>query len=176
MDYVYWAVRRECLNKVQHDPDLQANVTLEKIVLFVSGVGSLGWTPPKFLTLSVLLLSLNVLMCGSRMWRHKTVAYQSEVCGWISSCRPWEFSVALITNGVTRRRFSWGTAVKAVRSRDQFPIRSFCYFSLTWSLGPHYGTGVDSPSNSSEYQGYFLNVCWPVHRADDLATFTCRFS
>jgi hypothetical protein len=50
------------LKKIQHDPGLQANATFETIILFVSDVGSLGWTPPGFLTLSVLLLSPNVLM------------------------------------------------------------------------------------------------------------------
>jgi len=29
-------------------------------------------------------------------------------------------------------------------------------FSLTWSYWPHYGPGVDSASNSNEYQEYFL--------------------
>jgi hypothetical protein len=35
-----------------------------------------------------------------------------------------------------------------------------CYwnFSLTYSFRPHYGPGVDSASNSDEYQGYFLGV------------------
>ena len=130
-DYVYWAVRREYLNKVQHDPGLQENVTIETIVLFVSDVGSLDWTPPSFLTLSVLLLSLNVLMCVSRVWQHRTLARQNEVCGWISSGRRREFTIALITNEVMRRRFNWGTAVQAVRSRVGFPIRFLLFFIFT---------------------------------------------
>jgi hypothetical protein len=31
-------------------------------------------------------------------------------------------------------------------------------FSLTWSIRPHYGPGVDSASNRNEYQGYYLVV------------------
>jgi hypothetical protein len=31
-------------------------------------------------------------------------------------------------------------------------------FSLTESLRPHYGPGVDSASNRNEYQEYFLEV------------------
>jgi hypothetical protein len=31
-------------------------------------------------------------------------------------------------------------------------------FSLAYSFWPHYGPGVDSPSNRNEYQEYFLGV------------------
>ena len=43
----------------------------------------------------------------------------------------------------------WGTALQAVRSRVQFPMASLCF-------GPHNGPGVDSASNTNEYQEYFL--------------------
>ena len=41
----------------------------------------------------------------------------------------------------------------------------------------HCDPGVDSASNRNEYQDYFLRVKAPPGRkADDLTTFTCRFS
>jgi len=41
----------------------------------------------------------------------------------------------------------------------------------------HYGPGVDSTSNRSEYQGYLVEAKrLLVRRADNLATFMCRLS
>ena len=48
-------------------------------------------------------------------------------------------------------------------------------FSLTLSFRPHYGPGIDSTSNTNEYQEYFLGgKRRPVHMADNLTTFMCR--
>ena len=44
-----------------------------------------------------------------------------------------------------------------------------CDFSLT-SYRPHYGLVVDSASERNEYKGYLL-----LRKADNLATFMCRF-
>jgi len=46
---------------------------------------------------------------------------------------------------------------------SEIPLRTsllICYwkFSLTSSIQPHYGSGVDSASNRNEYQEYFLGV------------------
>jgi hypothetical protein len=49
----------------------------------------------------------------------------------------------------------WGIALQAGRSRVQFPMVSL-EFSFTQTFRPHYGPGVDSASNRTEYQKYFL--------------------
>jgi hypothetical protein len=36
--------------------------------------------------------------------------------------------------------------------------------------------GSTHPLNRNEYLGYCLGYRWPVRRADNLATFMCRFS
>jgi hypothetical protein len=45
----------------------------------------------------------------------------------------------------------WGTVLQSGRSRVRFPVVSSEYFI-------DYGPGVDSASNSNEYQEYFLGV------------------
>jgi len=37
---------------------------------------------------------------------------------------------------------------------EELPLEN----SMTLSFRPHYGSGVDSPSNRNEYQEYFLGV------------------
>jgi hypothetical protein len=48
--------------------------------------------------------------------------------------------------------------------------RSYWSFLLPSSFRPHYGPGVDSASNRSEYEGYLVGV------KDNLTTFTRRLS
>ena len=43
------------------------------------------------------------------------------------------------------------------RSRDRFPVVSLD-FSVTYSLRPHRGLGIDSASSENEYQKHFLGV------------------
>ena len=50
---------------------------------------------------------------------------------------------------------SWGTALQAGRSRIRYPMVSL-EFSLTSSLRPRHGLGVESASNRNECQDYFL--------------------
>jgi hypothetical protein len=68
----------------------------------------------------------------------------------------------------------WGTMLQAGRSQVQIPMRSLDFFQLTWSFQPHYGPGVDSASNSNEYQEYFWNILGgkgqPARKADNLTT------
>jgi len=53
---------------------------------------------------------------------------------------------------------AWGGAALLVgRSRDRFPVVSL-NFSVTSSLGPHHGPGVDSAPSENKYQEYFLGV------------------
>jgi hypothetical protein len=55
-----------------------------------------------------------------------------------------------------------GAVVEALRYKPEargIDSRLFHWnFSLTKSLRPHYGPGVDSTSNRNEYQKYFLGV------------------
>jgi hypothetical protein len=55
-----------------------------------------------------------------------------------------------------------GTALHVGRSRVRFPMGSF---------RPLCDPGVDSASNSIEYQGYFLGYKRPVPSADNLADY-----
>ena len=50
-------------------------------------------------------------------------------------------------------------------------------FSLT-SFRPHYGFGVDSASNRTEYPEYFMGggLRWSLRLADNLTIFMCRLS
>jgi hypothetical protein len=68
----------------------------------------------------------------------------------------------LIYNIVHGESGACGTVVEALRYKPEGRgINSqWCYwnFSLTKSFRPHYGLGVDSASNSNEYQDYFLGV------------------
>ena len=63
--------------------------------------------------------------------------------------------------------YMWGHAVaqlvEALRYRPEgrgFNSRwcHWIFFSLTLSLRPHYGPGVNTASNRNEYQEYFLGV------------------
>jgi hypothetical protein len=49
-----------------------------------------------------------------------------------------------------------GTAPQAARSCFRFSMWSLGFFSLTSSIQPHYGPGVDSASNRNEYQEHLL--------------------
>jgi hypothetical protein len=50
-------------------------------------------------------------------------------------------------------------------------------FSLTQSFRPHYCAGVNSTSNTKEYQEYLLaGKGRPMLRADNLTTFMCVLS
>jgi hypothetical protein len=57
-------VGTEYLSIIQVSPGLPLNVSLIKIILFVSDVGALDLTPPTFLILSAIILSLNVHLYG----------------------------------------------------------------------------------------------------------------
>lgn len=64
IECVYYVVGTEYLSIIQVSPGLPLNVSLIKIILFVSDDGALDMAPPTFLILSAILLSLNVHLCG----------------------------------------------------------------------------------------------------------------
>jgi len=54
-------------------------------------------------------------------------------------------------------RSGQGAALLFERSRDRFPVVSLD-FSVTYSLRPYHGPGVDSAPSENEYQEHFLGV------------------
>ena len=99
------------------------------------------------------------------------MVYISGVCKWyvsvmyLSGKCQWFISVVGARGGVV---------VKALRYKPtgrRFDSR-WCHwnFSVTLSFWSHYVPGVDSASNSNEYQVYFLGVRRPVRKADNLTT------
>jgi hypothetical protein len=67
------------------------------------------------------------------------------------------FCLVITVLGGTRWRSGWGTALQTGWSLDRFTVVSLKSF-IHIVLRPHYGLGVDSASNTNEYQKYFLRV------------------
>ena len=57
--------------------------------------------------------------------------------------------------GVRGGAVGWGAVLQAGTSWVRLPMRSAGFF-ITYSFRPHYGPGVDSASNRTEYQRYLL--------------------
>jgi hypothetical protein len=64
------------------------------------------------------------------------------------------------------------TALLVGWSRDRIPVVSLD-FSVTYSVQPHHGPGVDSVPSENEYQENFLGVKAAVREVDDPTTFMC---
>jgi len=78
--------------------------------------------------------------------------YKVEMCEFVTKCKlNSHFGCGINIGGAV----GWGTAL-AGKSRVRFPMGVTAIFHLH-SFRSHYGPGVDSASNRSEYQEYLLD-------------------